>query len=160
MIGVSLIVADAPADRGAVQAGHREVEQHQVGRVLAEPPQRLLAVVGGDDAVAGLAEQRAERADHRGLVVDDEDLERARVRRCRPGRVSALADRRSSRRAIASAGLAPGALRSGCRQRSRRSSSANSTRTVLSPASVPSCSWKLDSSMAWAMALGRARTPR
>ena len=33
----------------------------------------LGAVVGGDDAMTGLAEQRPQRADHRRVVIDDED---------------------------------------------------------------------------------------
>ena len=44
-------------------------------------------------------------------------------------------------------------------QRSRRGSSANRTRSVLSPASVPSCSCRVDSSMAWAMTLAVPGVP-
>ena len=44
-------------------------------------------------------------------------------------------------------------------QRSRRDSSANRTRSVLSPASVPSCSRSVDSSMAWAMTLAVPGVP-
>ena len=47
----------------------------------------------------------------------------------------------------------PAAPRTARSQASSRASSANRTRTVLSPASVPSCSVKVDSSMAWPMAL-------
>jgi hypothetical protein len=39
----------------------------------AEAAQRLLAVVRGNDPMTGLAEQCAERADHRRLVVDDQN---------------------------------------------------------------------------------------
>ena len=75
MMGVSLDLADAAADRGAVHARHRQVEQHQVGRLIAETSQRLLAIVCGDDAVTSLAQQGADRSDHGWLVVDHEDLE-------------------------------------------------------------------------------------
>src|SRR4029079_14901221 len=44
-------------------------------------------------------------------------------------------------------------------QCSRRESSAKRTRSVLSPASVPSCSRRLDSSMAWAMTLAVPGVP-
>ncbi len=44
-------------------------------------------------------------------------------------------------------------------QRSRRGSSAKRTRSVLSPASVPSCSVRLDSSMAWATTLAVPGVP-
>ena len=44
-------------------------------------------------------------------------------------------------------------------QRSRRTSSANRTRSVLSPARVPSCSWSVDSSMAWAITLAVPGVP-
>ena len=62
----------------AVAAGHREVEQHQVGRLLGEPAQGRVAVVRGHDLVAGRADQRGHRADHRGLVVHDEDAQAPR----------------------------------------------------------------------------------
>src|SRR6476660_1731315 len=45
------------------------------------------------------------------------------------------------------------------RQRSRRAASAKRTRSVLSPASVPSCSRRLDSSIAWAMTLAVPGVP-
>ena len=44
-------------------------------------------------------------------------------------------------------------------QRSRRASSANRTRSVLSPASVPSCSCRVDSSIAWATTLAVPGVP-
>jgi len=72
-IGVSLSLPDALADGDAVHAGHRKVEQDQVRSICPEAAQRLLAVVCSDDPVSRLAKQRPERADHRGLVVDDED---------------------------------------------------------------------------------------
>ena len=60
-------------DREAVRAGHREVEQHEVGPLLAEPLDGGQAVVGGDDLVALGADQRGDRADHRRVVVHHQD---------------------------------------------------------------------------------------
>ena len=48
-------------------------KQHGVDPVGTETAQRLFTVVRGHDAMAGLAEERAERADPGRLVVDDED---------------------------------------------------------------------------------------
>ena len=44
--------------------------------LLIEAADRLPPVVGGDDPVPGAAEDRPDHADHRRLVVGDEDLER------------------------------------------------------------------------------------
>ena len=63
----------------AVRAGHRQVEQDQVGRLLAEPAHRRQPVVGGDHLVAVLADEGGDRADHGRVVVDDEDAERTDV---------------------------------------------------------------------------------
>ena len=57
--------------------GHREIEQDEVGRLLAEALDGGQPVVGGDDLVALGPDERGDRPDHRRVVVDDEDAERA-----------------------------------------------------------------------------------
>ena len=58
----------------AVEPGHREVEQDEVGREPARRLDRLRAVGGlADDVEAVLLEQRGERLAGERVVVDDED---------------------------------------------------------------------------------------
>ncbi len=135
MMGVSLTSRMRRQTVAPSMPGHGQVEQHEVGLVVAEAAQRLLAVVGGDDAMAGLAEQRAEGADHGRLVVHDEDLERLG-----PSRRPRAPCRGSSSPGPCVTG-APGAQRLEPSPASAQAaSSAKRTRMVLSPARVPSCS--------------------
>ena len=62
-----------------VGAGHREVEQDEVRTLLAEALDGGQAVVRRDDLVALGADQRGDGADHRGVVVHDEDAEGSRA---------------------------------------------------------------------------------
>ena len=107
----------------------------------------LLAVVGGDDAMAGLAEERAQRTHHRRLIVHHEDLQGF----ARAPTIKLVA--RDLHPAYPRIGTAERNDSNRSSQASRRASSANSTRMVLSPARVPSCLVKVDSSMACPMAL-------
>ena len=66
-------LADLVADLIARHPRQPAVEDHQVGMLVGVPLERRLAVVRGDDLIAVLPQQRADHADHRGLVVDHED---------------------------------------------------------------------------------------
>jgi hypothetical protein len=57
----------------AVEAGHLQVGEDQVGREAPQLPQRLEAVPRGLGLVALLAEDLRERRARVGLVVDDQD---------------------------------------------------------------------------------------
>ena len=71
--------AHLAGDREPVRAGHRQVEQDEVRALLAEAPDGGQAVVGRDDLVALGADERGDGADHRRVVVDDEDAEGRRL---------------------------------------------------------------------------------
>ena len=64
--------ADDADDLCAVEPRHGQIEQHDIDRLGAEAAQRLVAVVGRDDPVAGLAQHGAQRADPGRLVIDNE----------------------------------------------------------------------------------------
>ena len=66
-----------PATLNPSGPGHREVQQDEVGVLLAEALDGGQPVVGGDDLVALGADERGDGADHRRVVIDDEDPERA-----------------------------------------------------------------------------------
>ena len=83
--------------------GHREVEQHDVGPLLAVAPDGGEPVVRGDDLVALRADERGDRPDHRRVVVDHEDPERPR--RARDGHGSVAQTAAAAGRAITN--LAP-----------------------------------------------------
>ena len=72
--------ADLAAHGDAVEAGHGEVEDHEVGALGVVAAQRLVAVVGGAHPVADAADERRDGADHGRLVVDDEDPQAHRGR--------------------------------------------------------------------------------
>ena len=67
-------VADAPEDFDAVQPGHPDVEEDQVGAVAAERGERRLAVGRGLDAEPLALEILAEHVADRLLVVDDQNV--------------------------------------------------------------------------------------
>src|SRR5437773_471943 len=66
--------ADPSADLVAGESRQLAVEDHEVGRIFGVTAQRGLAVVGGDDLVALLAEQGRDHPDELAIVVDDEDV--------------------------------------------------------------------------------------
>ena len=70
---------DRAADFHAVETGHGEVQQHQVRALLGEAAQSCVAVVRGHDTMTGPTDQGRNGADHRRLVVNDED-QQARLR--------------------------------------------------------------------------------
>ena len=65
--------ADLLADVDAVLAGQHQVEQHQVGPVVAERLERLVTAGDHPALEALLAEHDREHLGQRGVVVDDED---------------------------------------------------------------------------------------
>src|SRR5438093_3892414 len=71
--------ANAPADLVAGELGEAAIEDDEVRRLFGVPPQGRLAVVRGDHLVAILSEERRHHADHRALVVDDQDARHARA---------------------------------------------------------------------------------
>ena len=80
-------------DLVAVHAGQADVEQDDVGAVVAGGVDRVAAVVGDADVVALDAEQPGHRAGGVGVVVDDQDpgpgprrVARRRAARRRAGR--------------------------------------------------------------------------
>ena len=82
-----------PADLEAAEVGQVDVEQHEVGLVLEDAPQRLGAAVGDardDEAVDALDVALVDVGDA-GVVVDDE---RADGHRARPRRRAASRPRR------------------------------------------------------------------
>ena len=83
MIGVSDSARMMRTTSAPSRPRHGQVEQHDIDRIGAESAHRLVAVVGRDDAVAGLAQYGSERADPRRLVIDDEQRQRPLIRRSR-----------------------------------------------------------------------------
>ena len=82
---VAALRAHAPEHLDAVDAGHRQVAQDDVGAV-AELGQRLLARARGVDLAPPLVgDEDGERAAHVGLVVDDEHARADRRVRCGVG---------------------------------------------------------------------------
>ena len=67
--------ADLAGHGEAVGAGHGQVEQDDVGRVLAHAPHGRQPVVGGDDLVALGAHEGGDGADHGRIVVDHQDAQ-------------------------------------------------------------------------------------
>jgi hypothetical protein len=61
------------ADLDAIEPRHHDVEQDQVGKLIARGDQRLLAVGCGDDLVALAGEPGLDDLDVGRVVVDDED---------------------------------------------------------------------------------------
>ena len=90
MNGIDAIGAQPAAHLDAVELGHHDVEQDQIGQVLAHGSQRLLAVRGGDDLVAVRRQPRAQDVDVGGVVVDDEDAGGVRMECKQPMRVCTL----------------------------------------------------------------------
>ena len=81
-------LAQVGGDVEAAHALHADVQQRQVGPVLARQQDRVVAVVGVDDLVAGLGQAVRDRRQHQAVVVDDEDLalaHRERLGRVAPG---------------------------------------------------------------------------
>ena len=73
-------LADGPhlaGDVEPVRARHREVEQDEVGMLLAEALDGGQPVVGGDDLVALGADEGGDGPHHRRVVIDDEDAKGA-----------------------------------------------------------------------------------
>jgi hypothetical protein len=64
---------DRPAHLVAVAAGHRHVDEQQVGVMLADQLQRLLAVACGDDRIAGGGQPRAHHRAYDPVVIGDEN---------------------------------------------------------------------------------------
>ena len=68
----------SPVERRARQAcepvepRHHHVEHHRVGTVLADEPQRLLAVRRGDDLIAVERKRTPQGLPHGGIVVGHE----------------------------------------------------------------------------------------
>ena len=71
------------AERGehlhAVDVGHREIGEHDVGAVRLEVGDARGAAVGGVHVEPCVAEDGLEREAHRGLVVDDQDARHGRT---------------------------------------------------------------------------------
>ena len=65
--------AQVLGDVEAALAFHADVEQREVGPVLAREQDRVVAVVGVDDLVAGLREAVGQGREHQAVVVDDQD---------------------------------------------------------------------------------------
>ena len=61
------------ADLEAVHVGHADVEHHDIGYGRRDLRERLLAVLGSVDVVAGEDQRAADRVAHRPVVVDHED---------------------------------------------------------------------------------------
>ena len=57
----------------AVHLRHHDVQQHQIGLLVAGDKQRLAPVVGGDGAKAIFAEIIGDHALHTDFVIDDQD---------------------------------------------------------------------------------------
>ena len=64
---------DAPQDLDAVEPGHPDVEQHEIGTQTAQRGERRLAIGRALDAEALALEVLAEHVTHRLLVVDDQN---------------------------------------------------------------------------------------
>ena len=82
-----------PADLGAVELRHHDVEDDEVGRLAGEALERLLAVGGLDRAEARLREREGDDLADVGVVIDDQDrrhvaamLDEIARRAKRPGR--------------------------------------------------------------------------
>ena len=70
---------DGAAHLHPVKPRHGQVQQHQVWALLGEATEGGVSIVGRDHAVSGATDQSRNSADHRRLVVDDED-QQARLR--------------------------------------------------------------------------------
>ena len=68
------VAADRARGLEAVQAGHDDVHQNEVGLQLFRLEDRVLAVVARDDVVPGLGEQVVQHVPFRRRIVDDEDF--------------------------------------------------------------------------------------
>ena len=79
----ALALADERGGLEAVHAGHVDVEQDDGELVVEQCAQRLAAGVGADDVLAQLLEDRFERQQLLGLVVDEQDVDLCVGHRCR-----------------------------------------------------------------------------
>jgi hypothetical protein len=87
---LGIVGAGARGQLEAVEPGHLEVGEQQLGGELGELGQRLEAVGGGLDLIALVAQELGQRGPRVGLVVDDQDAAsrghgRARSPPARPG---------------------------------------------------------------------------
>ena len=57
-----------------VDPGHYQIEKHQIRGLLLHLVERLLAVRGGDEIIAGVGDVPVEDSDHAFLIVNNEDL--------------------------------------------------------------------------------------
>jgi hypothetical protein len=62
----------------AVDPGHLDVENHGRDVVLQQQAQRLIGVLGPEEPIPGAFQDRLERVEVSGLVVDQQDVYRAR----------------------------------------------------------------------------------
>ena len=85
---LGILHAQRREDLHAVDVGHREIGEHDVGAVRLEVGDARGAAVGGVHVEARVAEDGLEREAHRGFVVDDQDP--ARHGRTLPATASAL----------------------------------------------------------------------
>ena len=71
------VAAQAPANFEAVEVGHVDVEDDQIGRVVFDHAQRLDPAAGELDVVAGETERRSQHFGEAFLIVDHEELSRS-----------------------------------------------------------------------------------
>jgi hypothetical protein len=69
---------EALAGRDAVQAGHDQIDQDQVGRGVLQQRQRAAPTLRHEHIVAGLGQRVEEEGEIRGGVIDDEHASRGR----------------------------------------------------------------------------------
>ena len=72
--GASGALLELFEDLNAVQVGHANIEQNQVGRFVLRQAQSGIAGRGFDDLISPLLALLAQRPAHQALVVDDQDL--------------------------------------------------------------------------------------
>ena len=97
MIGRSARALISRARRQAVHPRHQQVDDQQVRPGPVEPAERLVAVAGGRDVEAVVAELLGERHEQARVVVDEQD---PRARRAQHAREYAVWRRRPRRAAM------------------------------------------------------------
>jgi hypothetical protein len=55
------------------EARQSEIQEHKIGWVIPDAAQGCLAVVGGNELIAGVAKNHRKKTDERTLILDDED---------------------------------------------------------------------------------------
>ena len=64
---------DLPADVIAAHLGHADIQEHQIGRLLAELLNRFLAVMGHDDVILNALEGLPEHGHHGVFIIGNQD---------------------------------------------------------------------------------------